>query len=282
MKGIILGTGILILFAIAGSIYIYNLNRNLKKALDSEKLRAERLYSENLSKDKQVAGFEKDNAALKSKFKYLNQLLSDNEKDLSKKEAEIRRLRNLNVAPYERKIAKSEKDRKTLEEQIVQLNQFIDRLKAEKDEIAQALESQKNTNSALTENLNILSAILANNFMLEATKGGRKDKLTVNARRTRKIMASFDLPESIAASVSFRITTPDGKIYNSTESLISVRIEENPGSLTACLSPFTGTVETTKRVEVAYKPKGKPLKGIYKIDVYSNENYLGSSQLKLR
>ncbi len=57
---------------------------------------------------------------------------------------------------------------------------------------------------------------MANNYGLEAHKKG--EKLTVKARKTKELVAGFDLPISMTENLRFTITNPKGQKVSSEKS----------------------------------------------------------------
>jgi hypothetical protein len=129
-------------------------------------------------------------------------------------------------------------------------------------------------------NNTILKAMAGNNYRVEAVRG-KKDKLTAIARRTQKLVFTFDLPKDVGSRISFKLIAPDGKIFVSDENKsATVNATENSENFYASLKSFESV--GTKRIEMTYVPATKLIKGIYKFEVYNDGNYIGTNQFKLR
>ena len=172
--------------------------------------------------------------------------------------------------------------RDKLEKDITSLNLNLDQLMAENKAYNDQLAAVKSENEILTTHNALLEAMLADNYRIEALKG-RHDKLTVSARRTNKLMVSFDIPKGVGEELYFKILTPDKQEFssiNDKSAMISFYDIENN-----LLASTTGSAlgnQALKRAELIYKPEQKLTKGIYRFNVYNGAEYVGSIQLKLK
>jgi hypothetical protein len=55
----------------------------------------------------------------------------------------------------------------------------------------------------------------------------KKVKLTLNAKRTNKLVLNFKIPEDVNANLKFNIITPDGKKIDSSDPNISITVLES-------------------------------------------------------
>ena len=116
------------------------------------------------------------------------------------------------------------------------------------------------------------------NYLVEATK--RKDKLTVMAKRAKKITMSFNVPENMVENISFKLTKPDGKQVDGKGNGIAYKVVNGDEGLTASLSG--GAIKVSKKIVMTYEPKEKQKSGIYKIEMYNHDKYIGACNVKLR
>jgi hypothetical protein len=63
---------------------------------------------------------------------------------------------------------------------------------------------------------------------------------------------------------------------------MSTTIKEDSGALYASLSPLSGMYESSKRVEMTYKPEKKLEKGTYVVQIFSGDTRIGSCRVLLR
>lgn len=263
---------------------VYYGNRSLKDQLQKEKIQSESLLSEKLNLEKSINQFKKDVASLQGKNVQLDKVLKETNDQLTKKESEIRKLMAENASMGELKMKNEELEalRDKLEKDITSLNLNLDQLMAENKAYNDQLAAVKSENEILTTHNALLEAMLADNYRIEALKG-RHDKLTVSARRTNKLMVSFDIPKGVGEELYFKILTPDKQEFssiNDKSAMISFYDIENN-----LLASTTGSAlgnQALKRAELIYKPEQKLTKGIYRFNVYNGAEYVGSIQLKLK
>ncbi len=263
---------------------IFYSNRSLKDQLQKEKIRSETLLSEKLNLDKSIEKFKMDLTSLKGKNAQLDKVVKETSDQLAKKESEIRKLmaENASLADLKKKNAELEALRKNLEEQIASLNMNMEQMIAENKKYNDLLASMKTENESLTTHNALLEAMLADNYRIEALKG-KHDKLTVAARRTNKLMVSFDIPSEIGQGLYFKIVTPDGKELSSKDDKTAIiNFYDENKNLMASLTGTASGSQNAKRAELIYKPEQKLTKGIYRFNVYNGKEYMGSIQLRLK
>ncbi|MFH2142926.1 MAG: hypothetical protein ABIJ97_10920 [Bacteroidota bacterium] len=282
-KVIVAGTTILLTIAIACLLFNYNNNRSLKRGLNDSKLKSELLLSEKLSMDKRNAILTKQMHVLLGKLGELKTSLADKSKMLFEKEKELKSYawNNLKTKQLENELKSLQVFNGNLEKQIEELNSVLTRLIAENESSLNEIQTLREQNQNLSENNKLLLAMNANNYRIDATRG-KKNKLTAIAKRTKKIVMGFDIPENIVEKIQFNITTPEGRTYSSEKDGLSYFVIETDKHLVASISSLNENIEITKRIEMTYKPDKKLSSGIYKIDIYNNGSYMGSCQVKLR
>ncbi|KPK86151.1 MAG: hypothetical protein AMS27_05665 [Bacteroides sp. SM23_62_1] len=270
-------------FLILSGILFYS-TRSLKNQLENEKIRSETLLSEKLNLEKSIDKFKKDLTALQGKNAQLDKVVKETSDQLAKKESEIRKLiaENASLNDLKKKNAELEALRKKLEEQVASLNMDMDKLIAENKKFSDQLASMKKENESLTTHNALLEAMLADNYRVEALKG-KHDKLTVAAKRTNKLMVSFDVPANLGKDLYFKLVTPDGKELSSKDdNSVTMKFYDENKNLMASLTGTAAGTQNAKRAELIYKPDHKLVKGIYKFNVYNNKEYMGSIQMRLK
>ncbi len=265
-------------------IFFYT-NRSLKDQLNKEKIKSEALLSEKLNLDKSTDKFKKDLASLQNKILQLNKSVKGTSDQLVNKNAEIKKLiaENASLQDLKKKNAELEALRSTLENEIIGLNLNMEQILAENKRMVEQLATIVRENESLTLHNALLEAMLADNYRIEALKG-KRDKLTVAARRTNKLMISFDIPAEISEELYFNIITPDGKELSSRyDRSVTMKFHNQDKNLMASLTGTPSGSQDAKRAELIYKPEQKLSKGIYRFNVYNNEGeYMGSIQLRLK
>lgn len=259
-------------------------NRSTNNQLQKEKIKSESMLSENLKLQKSLEKSQKDITALQGKNAQLNKTITETSRQMASKEADIKKLRagNASMAELKKKNAELESLQKKLQDDIANLNLNINQLSEENKKFNKQLDSYKNKNEELAINNALLEAMLADNYRIEAQKR-KNDKLTVSARRTNKLMTSFDIPSDAGKNLYFNIITPDGKELSSINDKSAViNLSNQNKNLIASLSGTSYGNQDLKRAELVYKPEQKLTRGIYKINVFNGNDYVGSIQIRLK
>jgi len=165
-------------------------------------------------------------------------------------------------------------ERARLQQQLAEAEASVNRLNSEKF----AMEQQTASLRAEMERMaNDQAAV--DNSLTQAFRG-KHEKLTVLAKRTRKLQLSMVLPPSVAKQASYIITTPDGQIIKGDDPSVSVITNSQPGAMVA--SGGKGATPGADQVKLVYIPKKKLKPGMYKIQVKAGERALGSTFIALR
>jgi len=281
----------LVLLAVVALISIlffttsYNKQNELRRVADNERLKSEAMLAEKLMTQKDLDKAMNDLADLNQKRSQLEQEINDLNQKINSRDASIRNLRKENEQLESLKknlaemISKSEK----MKNEMDYMAEKIDNLTNDKQNLENTISSLKKENSEMADNIKTMQDLNANNYLIEALKG-RKGKLTVNARRTNKIQFAFDVPEISNSRLHFNIITPEGKTIDSRkdkQALVTVASSETDNPI-ASLKGGDGNSSKQKRVTFSYKPDKKLKSGIYSIEIFNNDVYLGTSQIKLR
>ena len=193
-------------------------NVSLKKQLRNEQIRSESILSEKLLLDKNIAEIKADMASLKGKNYRLDKVLAQTSTKLINKEAELRRLlsERVSLAELKKKVSELEAIRIQLNNEIAALTAKSTMLLTENDVMNNKLAKLQHENNQLDSDNAILKAMVADNYRIEAVKG-RHEKLTLIARKTDKLIVSFDLPSDVNDNISFKVLTPSGEEFSSTD-----------------------------------------------------------------
>lgn len=274
------GSIIFMLMSLVGTGIFYNANKSLKKSLDMEVLNSEMILSEKLQFQKEIDGFRVKIKELMGKNKDLDKILAETTRKLNEKEEALNLIvrENGNIKSLKKQMAELTQMKKDMESQMLSLNESVQKLTKDKEMLNKTILALQDENKMLSENLAILSSVTTDNFLVEATKG-KKEKLTVKANRTNKIAVSFKVPSNMVEKVSFKILKPDGILVEGNDKGIAMRIVNNE---TLLASRSTDLIEISKKIEMTYSPKSKLKPGIYTIEMYNGEKYIGSCNLKLR
>lgn len=274
------GAMILLLVALVGTGLFYSSNKSLTKNLNNEKLKTEMMLSEKLELQKEIETFRNQINSLSGKNTELDNLLAQTSLKLSEKEAQLNRIvrENGNIKTLKKELAELSKMKKDFENQVLALNESIQKLNAEKNVLNQTIASLQEENKQLAMNLDILSSMTADNFLVETTK--KKDRLTVVARRTKKIAVTFKVPDTIVEDITFKIIKPDGKVVEGKDKGIAYHVVNGDEGLTASVTG--GAIQVSRKIEMTYMPKEKQKPGLYQIEMYNSDKYVGTINVKLR
>lgn len=266
--------------ALIAMMIIHDSNRSLEEMLNGAKLKNEATLSEKLSLDKEIKNYKAQLASLQGKNAELDKYLATANADLAKKEKELKAA--VRSQSNTKELANLRKMRADLENQVSALIAQIANLEGANSDLTQQIASLTSKNQELKSNNDLMKAFAANNYRMEASRG-KSEKLTVVARKTKRLKMGFDLPQNVVENVQFKIQTPDGTVIDKQEDGLTATLMdiEDGSDLIASLEPM-GSFEVTRRIEMKYEPKKKLSKGVYTIDIYNGETYMVSCQVKLR
>jgi uncharacterized protein (DUF3084 family) len=280
--GSIAAIAIFLSFTFGGFQYLDK--KELRNGLDAEMIKTEFLTSEKMMLSKQISGLKTEINALTGRNAELDKLLAASLRNLEAKEQEIVKLEKqhkLNERNYKTQLESVHKIKRDL------INQ-VEALKNENSQFSHEIAGLKNTltnlqkeNQLLNDKLNDKPAT-ASNFLIEVVKG-RKDKLTVKARRTDKIKVNFDFTDkayqqNALNQFQVEVISPKGtKVNGKVESQITKGEREVTASLKEVIHPSA----TTDKVTINFEPNDKLTPGVYSILVFKGNTYLGNTQFKV-
>lgn len=273
---------VLFFVSIIGTTYYYDKSKKLNKGIQEEQLKNELALSEKLSLEKEIANMKLDllfwkgkNESLDKDIITLNQKLTQKENELKNITWEKGQVKKLNKQLTEIKNAKND-----LTTEMNLLLSKISKFEKENNDLNLLVSSLQAKNKELTDNIALLSSVRSDNLCVETQK--KNEKLTIFARRTKKINLSFDLPQEVVANIKFRVTLPDGKTVTEEKDGLTYIVEESEPVYTASANYVADELKVSKRIQMSYQPKDKLKTGVYKVELYNNETYIGTYQVKLR
>jgi hypothetical protein len=271
----------LLLISTVGAFIYRQSNQSLKSDLRKEKLSSEAILSEKLAIEKESLKLKNDIQTWMGKSKKTDSMLEDALAKIQGMEKTIAGLRRENsaMALLKKEFEALKEIRDQLEKQMA-LNESKSSKKI--TDLQSELESAKGELNQLRAALHAKPDNLTDVFRVESSRGKQKPRLTVNAARTKRLVLSFEIPESLSNDITFNIITPQGRTIKSGQTGLTVRILDDNRNLTASLSPVSGSYEISKRMEMTYKPDKKLESGVYQVYILHNNHKIGSCQLKLR
>lgn len=275
-----IGIGVLLIASLIGTGSLYLSNQSIKNNLKEERLKNELMLSEKLSLNKAIQDYNFKINTLINTNEELENRIEKTTKELAIKEAEATKLsrENNKVKSLKKQLAELNTLKKENETKILALKETINKLKSDNEFLNQSLTALTTENRQLAANLELLSSITADNYLMETTK--RTGKLTVVAKRTKKLAINFKVPENVVESISFKLTKPDGVTIDGKSKDLAVNITNYNEILYANNSK--DEIKVSKKIEMTYQPKEKLKAGIYKVEIYNKDKYIGTCNVKLR
>lgn len=272
----------LLAITIVGLIFFYDANQSLKTGLNNEKLKSEKMLSEKLLLDKELVKLKQSIASLQGKNTDLDKMLDKASSKIALKENELKKMQkeNASLKQYKKQLADIEKIKSELEKQITSLTNSLDASNKEKESLNKMVASLQVKNQNLEDEMHKMQVASLDDIRVEAFK---KSKLTVSAKKTKKLDVNFIIPEnSSSGNLQFKITNPSGQLLTPKDGTIAfVELESTP--LLTADKNNTFYLKATKQIKMEYKPKAKLKPGIYKIEISNSENvYMGSLQVRLK
>jgi peptidoglycan hydrolase CwlO-like protein len=291
-RRIITATSVILLAAaLVTAGLFYRHNKALKTTVQTEKIKSEALLSEKLQLKKLLDELNTTVYQLKESNSGLEAQLQEKIKFLEQKEAEVYQLlsENASLKQLRQKIAELKQVREELLSELAGIKQKMESLRSENGDLSHQLAQERSANESLktqlanipANNNQLLSTILTNNCRMEAVKG-KNAQLTLTARRTSKLVVSFDLPYNVDKELHFTVITPSGQEVSCLDSddIMDIRTTD---ILYVSLDNASCQEKTViRRVEMTYKPTTRLTKGIYQFDIFSKNNYIGSTQIRLK
>jgi hypothetical protein len=249
---------------------------------DALRLAKEELIGEKLQLEKQIAELEGKHIAAKGQAKNAEERILDLEQRLARAQRNTRP----GTAPADGNSGNSRmkrelsdaldaQDRLRRELGVAQdgqrsLQDQLNMLRADRDALAARLGQQQQ------------GAHMVNNAAVDALRGKRQH-LTVRARRTNEIRMAFDLPENIASNATFKIISPSGKTFEGDGATLTVAPgQEQDEALAARFTLAGNSQERASRVHLHFRPEKRLEAGTYRIDIRAGELYLNTVMLNLR
>jgi hypothetical protein len=276
--------GAVIAILLIGLILTIGSNARNKKNLASEKLATEKYLTER-------SAIEKDLAKLKADFSALQQKSDDNARLLSesslKLEENMKRINTLSGENRSLRTSKNEladlkKTKSELEMEFSRLKSENDRLLAQSSNLQNSLNILEEEKKDLASQFERAQLYNTDNFLATATRGKKNERIVICASRAKKLNMTFEVPQSLTETISFKIITPSGSTINPDDKGISWFFPADSRNLTASLSLVSGEFEQSRQVVLNYSAKEKLIKGEYKIQILSNGNNIGNCRLMLR
>lgn len=274
--------------SVTWAILLNSSNASLKDLLSGTRLEKEQLLSEKIAVEKDLKNTSLALDQMKGKNAEMDKTITALQSEISSKEAALKNLAFTNKKALEQESAKLRDIKKELETSVDAFNRKIQlmennmaELSGTNAELKRSIAMLESENTDLKSKLTVMQSMSADNYLVETTKG-KKDKLTISARKTDNIQINFAIPAHLNTDLRCSITTPEGKVLNSRTDAGFSFLLNNSDEMYASLYYAGGKLQDAQNVMMQYKPDHKLKSGLYEIDIYSDKVHLGNCKIRLK
>ena len=267
-----------------GLFFTIGSNVKNKKNLSAEKLTSEARLFEKQKLETNLEKLKTDLSVLKQQRDANDKLLSESNLKITENEKKINALtgENRSLRANKKELAELRKTNDELDKEYSQLKSDNERLLTQSNNLQNSLNALETEKNNLTTELEKAKINNTDNFLVTATRGKKAEKIVIRASRTKKLNMTFEVPQSLTETISFKIVTPTGTTINPDDKAMSWYFPLDSRNLTASLSAVTGEFEQSRQVILSYASKVKLVKGEYKIQILSNGNNIGNCRIMLK
>lgn len=280
-KAIALATTVLCMASLVWLMSTLRVNNTLETNLQNAKLKGEALLSEKLLLEKDIEKMRGQLSSLKGINTDLDNLVSQTEARMSSQESELRKLKKQNSSLTQvRKQREELLQLKTdLEGQLLALRASYADMENTNMVLSNTIAQLQEQNRLLTRDLNNAMFATMDHTQVQAVKG-KKERLTVKAKRTHKLVADFQIPASLR-NVSFRILDQNGNVLTDKQGMIVSKTDVSDENVVASIGD-NGAGNGQQKVHMEYIPKQRMRSGTYTVEILNDNLYVGSLNVKLR
>ncbi len=279
-------TAFILLVSVVSSVYFMGTNSTIKARLNDERLKNELLLSEKLSINKELYQTVDRMHIINDNRMESEELLAQTYLKLTEKEKELERVKmeNAKVKDLRAQLTNLWEVQDDFLHQITVLKMQNETLKEEDSKQQESITLWQLERDDYMQQIRAASAnsmIKADNHQVDAFKYTTKEKSTVKAKRTKKLVFIIDVPQNIASDISFNLTTPNGKVITNKSKNLSWKATNNDESLLASNNQFENEVIASNEVKLTYTPIIKMKPGIYKIGILHKGKNIGNCRVRL-
>ena len=279
-------TAFILLASLVSSVYFMGTNSTIKGRLNEERLKNELLLSEKLSLNKELYQAVDRIHVINDNRMESEELLAQANLRLTEKERELERIKmeNAKVKDLRKQLVDVREVQDDFMHQITVLqmqNETLENEKLEQQESITLWQSEREDYIKQIKAATANSMIRADNHQVDAFKYTTKEKSTVKAKRTKKLVFIIDVPQNIASDIGFNLTTPNGKVITNKSKNLSWKVVNNDDSLLASINQFDNEVIASNEVKLTYTPITKMKPGVYKIGILHKGNNIGNCRVRL-
>jgi hypothetical protein len=268
-----------------GSLFwLMNTNRvnsSLETGLEKERLKSEEYLSEKLSLEKDLLKIKDQLLTLQGTNVQQGDLVKNISTKLANQEAEYNLMKKQNVSLHQIKKQRQELIalQSQLENELQSIKLSYAALETRNSELNQTLASLEDRNRVLVADLNKVMLAAVDHSQIQAVKG-KKEKLTVRARKASKLIANFEVPANLK-NLTFRIADSKGNSLTQKDGTIASTTSPSDESYTAT-TDSESISSGLQKVEMVFIPKARLQTGIYTVEILNENLYVGSLKVKLK
>lgn len=289
--GLLVGGLMLAVAAGMGTFYLVLNREYLRQSLNKEKLAHERVFSEKLLSEKELIHKNTQLEQLEKANQQLTVYLGNNVEALDEKNQLVRQIANnqLEIKSVQSQLHEIDGNTESVQQQVSKLSKTVEQLVAKNNQLLKQVNQLALDNHQLkaTNNVITIHKGIGRAFRVEAWRAKNRD-LTTRAKKTDKLVISFEPSDrhefmKIKKEV-FYVTMSDesGAIYNILQGQKkTVYLDNNPVDILPSFELMAEDAEQINRINIAIENlKGLPA-GVYNFDIYTNNAYVGNTQIRL-
>ncbi|GAA4396821.1 hypothetical protein GCM10023187_05390 [Nibrella viscosa] len=283
---------ILSLFLLGSSLYYWNRSGNLNRLNHKTELKADSLLSVKLDLERNIRQISDELNGQLSEVKTLNLKLEyrveSTQNKLQAKNNLLNKLRQRNattVSQLNKQVADLTGMRNNLQGELTQVKsryqQSLTDNTSLKDNSATLAEQNKTLSRELTE---LKTLITADNFRVDVRKPNHK--LTAKARKADEVHVTCMLPSVLqqngGQTLYMSITDMKNNPMDGLARTKTIKTKETSFQIPVHATQQVDMAETPQKVSLNYEPLHRVASGTYKVSLYTDTAYLGSTEFSLR
>lgn len=279
-NGIAIAATVLLGLSIFWLINTRTMNQSLETGLRQQRIKSEKLLSEKLKAEKDLLAIKEQLAGLKGKNKQLDDLVKRTSAKVESQEALLKRLKKENTSITQLRKQREEllDIQSQLQRELSEIRTSYANLEAQNRTLNATVASLEEKNRILTNDMNRAMLASVDQTQVQALK--RSEKLTVRARRTKKLIANFEVPVDLK-NLSFRILKPNGEQLTQEQGSIAFTSAPADNNFTASLDAAQ-IGSGSQKVKMTFEPKVKLSKGTYGVEILNDNIYVASMKVDLK
>ncbi|MEX2233330.1 MAG: hypothetical protein WD824_14300 [Cyclobacteriaceae bacterium] len=256
-------------------------NSSLETGLQDERLKSEEYLSEKLLLERDLLKIKDELLILQGTNAEQGDLVKSMSTKLANQEAEYDRMKKQNISLHQ--IKKQRQELIALQSQLENELQSIKlshaELETKNNELTHSVASLQDRNRILMDDLNRAMFAAVDHSQIQALKG-KKEKLTIRARKTNKLIANFEVPANLK-NLSFRIVDSKGNSLTQKDGTMASTISPSDKSYMATTDSESISSKLQK-VEMVFIPKARLETGVYTVEILNENLYVGTLKVKLK